>query len=95
MVLPVAGGSSGEDTEVAVRTNHVPLRPLCYKKNPTYMEGWMGQQQPQKPHWHDAPDLPIQRCGSSVDHPKALPLMPAERHCLGRHMEQVRDVALL
>lgn len=28
---------------------HVPLWPLCFKKNPSYKEGWMGQQELQKP----------------------------------------------
>lgn len=57
---------------------HVPLGPLCFEKNPpTKRLGWMGQQQLQKSHWHYPPVLLIQRRDSSVDHPKALPLMPA------------------
>lgn len=57
----------------------VPLGTLCFEKNPpTKRLGWMGQQQQlQKSHWHYPPVLLIQRRDPSVDHPKALPLMPA------------------
>lgn len=77
MVLPVAAGGSGQHTEVAVGTNMFPSGHCASRRIPaTRRVGW-GSRSSKSQRWRDPPALLIQRRDSSVDHPKALPLMPA------------------
>lgn len=100
MVLPVAGGGSGQDTEVPVGMSTFSWGSCAAGRLPAAGQvGWgSSSSQSHGGKIHQTPtvrDLALRESLCAVDHPKALLLLAARRRSFGKHAEKVREMALL